>query len=34
MGNKHIVPYGLYSAKAFVSPIFAWSGPGSTRLSI
>lgn len=23
MGNKHIVPYGLYVAKAFVSPIFA-----------
>jgi CRISPR-associated protein Csd2 len=23
MGNKHIVPYGLYCAKAFVSPIFA-----------
>jgi CRISPR-associated protein Csd2 len=23
MGNKHIVPYGLYAAKAFVSPIFA-----------
>jgi CRISPR-associated protein Csd2 len=23
MGNKHIVPYGLYLAKAFVSPIFA-----------
>ncbi len=23
MGNKHIVPYGLYMAKAFVSPLFA-----------
>lgn len=23
MGNKHIVPYGLYVAKAFISPIFA-----------
>lgn len=23
MGNKHIVPYGLYLAKVFVSPIFA-----------
>jgi CRISPR-associated protein Csd2 len=23
MGNKHIVPYGLYCAKAYVSPIFA-----------
>jgi CRISPR-associated protein Csd2 len=23
MGNKHIVPYGLYVAKAFVSPVFA-----------
>lgn len=23
MGNKHIVPYGLYVAKAFVSPLFA-----------
>jgi CRISPR-associated protein Csd2 len=23
MGNKHIVPYGLYVAKAYVSPIFA-----------
>ncbi len=23
MGNKHIVPYGLYAAKAFVSPLFA-----------
>lgn len=23
MGHKHIVPYGLYVAKAFVSPIFA-----------
>jgi CRISPR-associated protein Csd2 len=23
MGNKHIVPYGLYAAKAFVSPVFA-----------
>ncbi len=23
MGNKHIVPYGLYAAKAYVSPIFA-----------
>lgn len=23
MGNKHIVPYGLYMAKAFVSPVFA-----------
>jgi len=23
MGNKHIVPYGLYMAKAFISPIFA-----------
>jgi CRISPR-associated protein Csd2 len=23
MGNKHIVPYGLYAAKAFISPIFA-----------
>jgi CRISPR-associated protein Csd2 len=23
MGNKHIVPYGLYCAKAFVSPMFA-----------
>lgn len=25
MGNKHIVPYGLYCAKAFVSPLFAKS---------
>jgi CRISPR-associated protein Csd2 len=23
MGNKHIVPYALYCAKAFVSPVFA-----------
>lgn len=23
MGNKHIVPYALYSAKAYVSPVFA-----------
>ena len=23
MGHKHIVPYGLYVAKAFVSPLFA-----------
>lgn len=23
MGNKHIVPYGLYAAKAFISPVFA-----------
>lgn len=23
MGNKHIVPYGLYCAKAYVSPMFA-----------
>jgi CRISPR-associated protein Csd2 len=23
MGNKHIVPYGLYVAKVFVSPVFA-----------
>ena len=23
MGNKHIVPYGLYCAKVFVSPLFA-----------
>ena len=23
MGNKHIVPYALYVAKAFVSPVFA-----------
>jgi len=23
MGHKHIVPYGLYMAKAFVSPLFA-----------
>src|SRR5690606_36159201 len=23
MGNKHIIPYALYSARAFVSPIFA-----------
>ena len=23
MGNKHIVPYALYAAKAFVSPVFA-----------
>lgn len=23
MGNKHIIPYALYSAKAFVSPLFA-----------
>lgn len=23
MGNKHIVPYALYAAKAYVSPIFA-----------
>jgi CRISPR-associated protein Csd2 len=23
MGNKHIVPYGLYLAKAFLSPVFA-----------
>jgi CRISPR-associated protein Csd2 len=23
MGNKHIVPYALYCAKAFVSPMFA-----------
>lgn len=23
MGNKHIVPYALYTAKAFVSPVFA-----------
>jgi CRISPR-associated protein Csd2 len=23
MGNKHIVPYGLYAAKVFVSPVFA-----------
>jgi CRISPR-associated protein Csd2 len=23
MGNKHIVPYGLYSAKGYVSPAFA-----------
>ncbi len=23
MGNKHIVPYALYMAKAFVSPVFA-----------
>lgn len=25
MGNKHIVPYALYAAKAYVSPIFAKS---------
>lgn len=23
MGNKHIVPYGLYVAKVFISPVFA-----------
>ena len=23
MGNKHIVPYALYAAKAFISPVFA-----------
>ncbi len=23
MGNKHIVPYGLYCAKAYISPMFA-----------
>ena len=23
MGNKHIIPYALYTAKAFVSPVFA-----------
>lgn len=23
MGNKHIVPYGLYLAKVFISPVFA-----------
>jgi CRISPR-associated protein Csd2 len=23
MGNKHIVPYALYAAKAYVSPVFA-----------
>ena len=23
MGNKHIVPYALYSAKVYVSPVFA-----------
>jgi CRISPR-associated protein Csd2 len=23
MGNKHIIPYALYQAKAFVSPVFA-----------
>jgi len=30
MGNKHIVPYGLYLAKAFVSPVFADTNRGGT----
>jgi CRISPR-associated protein Csd2 len=30
MGNKHIVPYALYVAKAFISPIFA-EGTGFTN---
>lgn len=29
MGRKHIVPYGLYAAKCFISPAFAESGRGT-----
>jgi CRISPR-associated protein Csd2 len=29
MGNKHIVPYALYVAKAFVSPVFADADRGT-----
>jgi CRISPR-associated protein Csd2 len=29
MGRKHIVPYGLYSARCFVSPAFAEPGRGT-----